>query len=78
MFFNCLIFQRFSKNSNSIKKAILFPLYNQIEEFANELEMIENKKLSLSNIIRVFMTIAQYKNLYSLEKGEEFCSVKIF
>lgn len=65
-------------SEKSIKKAILFPSYNQIEEFAEELENIEKKKLNLSYILQIFMTVARYQDIYSLQRVLEFCEVELF
>ena len=60
---------------NDIEKAILFPLFSQIENFANELENIEKRKLRLSYIFNIFMTAAQYQDLYILQRVDEFIEV---
>lgn len=54
---------------------MLFPLFNQIEKFAEELEIIENKKLDLSYIFNTFMKVAQYQTIYSPQHGKDFCEV---
>ena len=66
---------RFKKSEKEVRRATLFPLFNQIEKFAEELENIERRKLSLSYIFNIFMTVAQFQDLYSLQRVKEFCEV---
>ena len=61
----------------SIKKAGLFPTFEQLESFAKNLEAAQSKKSALSQICKNFVRVAQFEDLYFIQKFSEFCDVTI-
>lgn len=65
----------FTDNQKNIKKAILMPSYQHIEEFSNNVKVLAGKELRYSEILRKLDSIAKVGGMYTLQNYDLVCAV---
>lgn len=65
----------FTENQKNIKKAILMPSFQHIEEFNNNIRILTGHDLPFSEIIRKLDSIAKIGGIYTIQNYEMFCLV---
>ena len=66
---------QFTETQKQIKKAILMPSFQHIEEFSNNVKVLIGKEIKFSEIIRKLDSIAKVGGMYTLQNYELICIV---
>ena len=73
---NQSVFYFEKQTQREIEKAGLFPSYEQISNFYNHVNNSEgSSKVSLSEVIRRFASMAKVEGLYFIQNYDDFCKV---
>ncbi|CDW83196.1 atp-dependent rna helicase mitochondrial-like [Stylonychia lemnae] len=65
----------FTPNQKDIQKACLFPNFNMIQQFASDLELQEQKRIHLSEVIQKFESLAQLGKKYFAKDTRDICQL---
>lgn len=67
----------FTKAQTEIKRAIIMPSFQHIDEFSNNLKILTGGEMPFSEIIRKLDSIAKVGGLYTIENYEPLCEVDL-